>query len=423
MTDLTIDGEIFRVQVEGDPDRPTVLLSCSLGTDLSLFDAQMPALLEHFRVVRYDPRGHGRSTSAGAPYTLARLGADALAILDELGIDQVHVVGLSMGGVVAQWLLVNAPERIGRAVLANTAARIGTAEVWNTRIRTVLAEGTGALASATMERWFSAAFRETAPDRVAAVETLFRATSAPGYAGGCAALRDADLREAIRAVDRDVLILTGRDDPVTSEADIAVMTDAIAGSRHVVLDCRHISNIEAAAAFNAAMIEFLTAKAPARIARPRLRKRTAPDRRPARGRVVSARSSRTPVGARAKAAKPSPVRADPATKPPARKTKPASAKATTAKPATAKTTTASPPAKPRAAAKSSPKKTARAARPGIAKTSAARTRVAETTAAKKPAAKKVGAKKTTAKKATVPKKPAARRRPTKTPTRPGRRRT
>ena len=424
MTDLTIDGEIFRVEVEGDPSRPAVLLSCSLGTDLSLFDAQMPALLEHFRIVRYDPRGHGRSTTQGAPYSLARLGADALAILDALDIEQAHVVGISMGGAVAQWLLVNAPERIGRAVLANTAARLGTPDVWNARIATVLSEGMEALASATMERWFSDPFRAADPKSVARIETVFRATSAQGYAGGCAALRDMDLREAIRTVEAPVLILTGRDDPVTSAAEIDAMTGAIAGAQHVALDCRHISNIEAQAAFDAAVVGFLTARRPA--ARRRDARKGAPTRRRAR-----ATSARSPLKAR-KAA-PAPARRAPTARKTATRNAPAKpakrhavAKATpkkSVKTATGRTAVAKAGARTPVAKKAVTKK-------AVIKKATAKKTIAKKPITKKPAAKKVAAKKVAAKKVAPKKvakkglvrKPATRRRPSRSPRRPGRKR-
>ena len=198
-----------------------------------------------------------------------------------------------MGGAVGQWLLVNAPGRIDRAVLANTAARLGTPETWNARIATVLAHGTPAIAAATMGRWFSPQFRKNAPARVASVEAVFREIPGAGYAGACAALRDMDLRRAIIAIDRPVLVVSGRDDAVASEADIAALTGAIRGARHVALDCRHISNIEEAAAFDAAVIAFLTAPAPAQAGRPSRK----PASRRGTGRASAARSPLKPAGA------------------------------------------------------------------------------------------------------------------------------
>ena len=434
MTNLTIDGETFRVEVEGDPSRPALLLSSSLGADLSMWNAQMPAFLAQFRVVRYDPRGHGGSTRAGAPYSLARLGADALAILDALDIERTHFLGISMGGAVGQWLLVNAPERIDRAVLANTNARFGAPQGWNERIRSAVSHGTQALAAATMERWFSAGFRADHADNVAAMDKVFRATSSEGYAAACAALRDMDMREALRAVDRPVLLVTGRDDSIASAADIATMLGAIPGAQHIELDCKHISNIGAQAAFDAAVVAFLTApiraskarakaSPPAKPATRRLARRVTAARsplKPARAAATparrrpakeSARSEAKPARAKAsprKAARPAstrrvspvaaraPVAKAAAAKSPARKAKPAKAPAT---------------AKPRRGVAISP-----ATRKAVAKKAVTKKAVTKKGAVKKATAKKVVKKATPTKKVTA--KPAARR-PTKK-TRPGR---
>jgi 3-oxoadipate enol-lactonase len=445
MTDLTIDGETFRVEVEGDPARPVLLLASSLGAGLTMWDAQMPAFLQHFRVVRYDPRGHGGSTRAGAPYSLARLGGDALAILDALGIERAHIVGISMGGAVAQWLLVNAPERVDRAVLVCTNARFAPPQLWNERIGKVLSHGTQALASVTMERWFSEGFRASHADVVAATEKVFRATSAEGYAAAAAALRDMDMREALRSVERPVLVVTGRDDGIASPADIAGMLSAIAGARHVELDCKHISNIEAQADFDAAVIAFLTGPVPARARKPREVKPKAvakpATRRPA-GRTILARSplKRTravaPPERRPRPADPTRAAAKPARKAAPRKAarpgatrraSPVAARAPVEKAAAktparkTKTAATKTPAttKPRRATKAST-----ATRKAVAKKAVTKKAVTKKAATKKPVTKKVPAKKVAAKTRassapTKPAKPGARRTTKKRPGRPG----
>ena len=452
MTDLTIDGEIFRVEVEGDSAQPVLLLSGSLGADLSMWDAQMPAFLAHFRVVRYDPRGHGRSTREGAPYSLARLGADVLAILDALAIERTHFLGLSMGGAVGQWLLVNAPERIDRAVLANTNARFAPSQLWNERILSVLSKGTQALAAATMERWFSKGFRAGKAETVAAIDRVFRATSREGYAASSAALRDMDMREALRAVDRPVLLLTGVDDSIASAADIATMLDAIPGARHVELDCKHISNIEAQTAFDAAVVAFLTAPVRAGKTRPPKAAATPATRRLA-GRRTAVRSPLKRAGASVAPARRRPA-VDPAravSKPARTKTSPRKAarpasprrvspvvarlpvaKAVPPKPASAK----SPVRKAKPAVKSSVPSTPKPRR-GAALSAATRKAVAKKAVTKKAVTKKAvtkkggiqknavkkAAAKKTVKKATTAKKvigkPAARRPTKKQPGRSG----
>ena len=389
-------------------------MSPSLGSDLTLFDAQMSALLEHFRVVRYDPRGHGGSTTAGAPYALARLGRDALAILDALGMETAHFIGLSMGGAVGQWLLVHAPERIGRAVIANTAARLGHPDLWNERIVTVLAKGTQALAAATMERWFSPAFRKRAAKRVAAVETVFCETGGEGYAGACAALRDMDLREAIKRIERPVLVISGREDSVTSDADIAALTSSIPGARHVELDCRHVSNIEQAEDFNAAVVAFLTAPMSARAPR----KPPAP-RRSAGGRAAAARvplkPASTGTSTKRAAARATPAKAT-------RRARGAVAK--TPEPTRAKPSAAKAPAKKAAVKKAGPGKSAakKTPRKSVARrtptTARATPRKTPNKAAAKTAPAKKGAGKKTAAKKMAARRPASTRRTS--PKRPGR---
>lgn len=437
MTDLTIGDETFRVRAEGDQTRPTLMLSNSLGTDLTLWEGQMPALLKHFRVIRYDSRGHGRSVTDEGPYSIARLGGDALAILDALEIEKAHFVGISMGGAVAQWLLVNAPERIERAVLANTAARLGTPDVWNERIQSVLSDGMEANAATTIERWFSSDFSARQPDRVAAVHAVLLATPPRGYAACCAALRDMDLREALRSVQHPVLVVTGRADPVVTEEDAALLVETIRGAKHVVLDAKHISNIEAEAAFNEAVVGFLTAPAqagsPRTGAKPRAsRKPATVTRRPTIGRATAARSplKKSAERAPAKAAKTSGTVAKATNKAGTVRRRPTS-KATRTRTTAAERKSAkkSPKAKATEAKRPTTTRPATTTKRPAGKTAPARR--ATTTAAARGAVKKAAAKatktakKTPAKKKDTPKKlPVARRKATTKPRRPaGRRKT
>ncbi len=163
---MMINGEAFNVLVEGDEGAPALMLAHSLGTNLHVFDKLMPGLLRHFRVVRYDGRGHGSSVVTPGPYSVAQLGHDALGIMDALGLEKVDWLGLSKGGAVGLWLLSHAPERIGRAVLANVAAHFGSPDMWNERIRTVHEKGIESLAPSVLENWFTKSFREHHPEEV-----------------------------------------------------------------------------------------------------------------------------------------------------------------------------------------------------------------------------------------------------------------
>ncbi len=306
MAELTVEGGTFHVEVDGDPSKPVLVLSNSLGTVLSLWDEQMPAFLRHFRVVRYDSRGHGGSHVGAPPYSIDRLGRDVLSIMDGLEIDRAHFLGLSLGGAVGQWLLLNAPDRIERVVLANTAARLGTADIWNARIRGVLAGKLDDNAQDTITRWFGRDFIDRNPDKIEALQTTLRTMSPQGYAGSCAALRDMDLRHAVSRVRHPVLVISGVDDPVTSADDIAILA-AMPNAQHVVLAARHVSNVEAPAAFNEAAVRFLTSAGKARSGRASAspRKAHSGDRR-AGGRVTGA--ARRPI-AKVASARKGPARA------------------------------------------------------------------------------------------------------------------
>lgn len=253
------DGDL-NYQLEGPAGAPVLLLSNSLGTDLHMWDAQIPAFTQHFQVLRYDTRGHGQSVVSEGPYSIEQLGRDVLALLDALDIAKASFCGLSMGGLIGQWLAINAPQRIERLVLCNTAAKIGSPEVWNPRIDSVLAGGTQAmreLRDASIARWFTAAFAAAQPEKVEPVVGMLAQTSPDGYAANCAAVRDADFREQIAAIAASTLIVCGSADPVTTVADGRFMAERIVGAQLLELHAAHLSNVEAGVAFTQALLDFL----------------------------------------------------------------------------------------------------------------------------------------------------------------------
>jgi 3-oxoadipate enol-lactonase len=257
MDDVVEDGCRIAVRIDGALDRPPLLLSNSLGTTHRMWDAQMPALIEAFRVIRYDSRGHGQSDAPPGDYSIARLAADALAVLDSLHIETAEFVGLSKGGMVGQWLGAHAPERLTRLVLANTAAWLGPAQAWQSRIETVMRDGMGAITEAVLERWFTPGFRDQAPEAVAPVRDMLLATAPQGYAGCCAAIRDMDQRESLQAIRVPTLVIGGLQDPATLPAKAEEIAAGVADSRLVMLDAAHLSNIEQPRAFTAALLDFL----------------------------------------------------------------------------------------------------------------------------------------------------------------------
>jgi 3-carboxy-cis,cis-muconate cycloisomerase len=242
---------------DGPGDKPVLLLSNGLGTNLTMWDGQIAALSSYFRVLRYDQRGHGRSAVPPGPYSIEQLGRDVVALLDGLGVERCCFCGLSMGGMIGQWLGANAPDRLTKVVLCNTAAKIGTLDSWNTRIELVLKSGVEAAIPLVLERWFTPAFQMGAPDVVARNREMLVATAPAGYVAGCAAVRDMDLRETVRHVGVKTLVVAGTYDPVTPPAEGRYLADAVAGARYVELPAAHLSNVEVPEEFNAAVLEFL----------------------------------------------------------------------------------------------------------------------------------------------------------------------
>jgi 3-oxoadipate enol-lactonase len=249
--------EDLNYRVDGAPDAPALVLSNSLGTDLSMWDAQMPALSARFRVVRYDTRGHGASAVTPGPYTIGELGRDVLLLLDALKIHRAHFCGLSMGGMIGMWMGAQAPDRIGRLVLANTAPKIGTPEMWNQRIDGVRKGGMQTVVDTLLERWFTPGFRARAPEQVSRVRAMLLATPPEGYVACCAAVRDMDQREAIGGITHPTLVISGAHDPVIPLDEARATAERIRGARYVELDAAHLSNVEAAERFTGELLAFL----------------------------------------------------------------------------------------------------------------------------------------------------------------------
>ena len=252
------NGARLNYRLDGPADAPALVLSNSLGTNLSMWDPQIPALVTQFRVLRYDTRGHGQSSVTAGPYSITQLGRDVVGLLDGLGIERAHFCGLSMGGVTGMWLGVYAADRINRLVLCNTAAKIGSPETWNPRIEMVRTKGMAAVAETQAQRWFTPAFIAKAPGVIAATRQMIASTSTEGYAANCGAIRDSDQRETISRIRARTLMIGGLHDPVISAADIRYLVDTIPGAKLVELDASHLSNVEAPVEFTKALVNFLT---------------------------------------------------------------------------------------------------------------------------------------------------------------------
>lgn len=239
---------------------PWVALSHSLACDASMWDAQAERLRRRFTVLRYDLRGHGRSECRTAPAALEDLGADLLRILDAFGVDAAALVGLSLGGLVAQHLAATAPERVSRLVLAGTTAVYPESlrSLWSGRIGTARRDGLEPLVEPTLERWFTRGFREREPATVARIAASIRATSREGYAGCCAVLAAVDMRPMLGAIRCPTLVIVGEQDAGTPPAMAEALAAGIAGARlHVVPDAAHLCCVERPDAFADALDAFL----------------------------------------------------------------------------------------------------------------------------------------------------------------------
>lgn len=263
MAHLQLADGVLNYRLDGPEHAPVLVLSNSLGTDLHMWDTQVAAWSTHFRVLRYDTRGHGGSLVTEGPYCIEQLGRDVLALLDALDIQQAHFCGLSMGGLIGQWLGINAGERLKRLVLCNTAARIGTPETWNPRIEMVLREGAAAmqgLRDASIERWFTPAFASIEPEQVTRITDMLAATSPKGYAANCGAVRDADFRDRLSEIKVPLLVVSGSADAVTPPSGGLFIQERVAGAEYAEFQAAHLSNVEVGEPFSRRVADFLLAR-------------------------------------------------------------------------------------------------------------------------------------------------------------------
>jgi 3-oxoadipate enol-lactonase len=253
------DGCPLHVQVEGREGAPLLMLSNSLGTNLHMWDDQAPEFAKHFRLVRYDRRGHGKSGVPKGPYSMERFGRDVLSILDALKIKTVNWCGLSMGGMVGQWLGANAPNRIEKLVLSNTNFNYADKTPWNDRIKFVQEKGLGELVGLNMERWFTKNFRGSAPQAIARMTEMFVATNPAGYIASCEAIRDMDFSASNPRVTAPTLVIVGKQDPATPPSAGEAIQKQIKGAKLASLDAAHIANVELPKQYTETVLNFLRA--------------------------------------------------------------------------------------------------------------------------------------------------------------------
>ena len=264
MTDSGVKAGEVKVHftVDGPSDAPAgspaVVLSNSLGSTWSMWDAQVPELTKRYKVVRYDVRGHGGSPVPQGPYTIDDLAGDVVALMDRLGLEKAHFVGLSLGGMTGMRLAQANPERVEKLVVLCTAAVLGPAESWHDRAKTVRAEGTAAVADAVVRRWYTDDFFKRFPERATAARDTIAATPAEGYAGCCEAIAAMDLTAELPRITAPTLAIAGAEDPATPTPHLRRIAESVAqGTLLEVPRAAHLANDEQPEIVNQAITEFL----------------------------------------------------------------------------------------------------------------------------------------------------------------------
>ncbi|MCI2418266.1 3-oxoadipate enol-lactonase [Saccharopolyspora sp. K220] len=245
-------------ELSGPDGAPVVVLSNSIGTDLTLWDEQVPALAQEFQVLRYDQRGHGSTAAGPGPYTLKQLSGDVLALLDNLGIRKAHFAGVSLGGMTGMWLAEHAPERIDRLALICTSAELGPPSNWRERAALVREKGTRAMVEPSLPRWFTAELAGRA-DIVEKFGGMLAAADDEGYAGCCEAIASMDLLPKLAEITAPTLVIAGAEDPATPPEHAERIAASVAGARVEVLSpAAHLANAEQPEAVNRLLLDHFT---------------------------------------------------------------------------------------------------------------------------------------------------------------------
>lgn len=254
----TGDGYRLAYRLEGDASKPVLVLSNSIATTLHMWDGQIAALTPHFRVLRYDGRGHGKSDAPAGAYSMDRLGRDVVELLDALGIERAHFLGLSLGGFVGQWLGIHAPERIGLLILSNTSAHLGAVSEFDARIAALqISPDMGAVAETFLANWFPASMIQAKEPAIEPFRDMLLSTAPLGLAGNYAAVRDSDMRRTITLINRPTLVIAGIDDTVTLASHSEQIASNIPGARLVMMPAVHLPNVEHPDLYARTVLDFL----------------------------------------------------------------------------------------------------------------------------------------------------------------------
>jgi len=252
----------MKYKIQGTPNSPILIFSNSLGSEMMMWDELIPYLLPYFRVLQYDTRGHGDSKKNinTEGYTIELLGKDIINLMDELNIETAYYCGLSMGGLIGQYLGINHSNRFEKIVLSNTGAKIGNDERWNSRIKIITKNGMQAIVEDTMERWFTEDFRKLNQQKVAKTNAMFLRSDVQGYSNCCCAIRDADFRNQLQNLSVETLVITGDEDPVTNVEQAEFLVANIPNATLKVFHARHLAATELPKEYAETLIEFFTGK-------------------------------------------------------------------------------------------------------------------------------------------------------------------
>lgn len=255
---MTVELSYDLVPGSGTPGE-TVVLVGSLGSDRSMWDRQLAGLAEVVDVVAVDLRGHGQSPVPAGPYSIDELSEDVLAVIDSLDRDRVHLVGLSLGGAIVQWIAVHRPARVLSLTLLCTSARFGDPQGWLDRAAAVRADGTESIAQAVLSRWFTPELAAGDADLTAHHRAMISNTPDEGYAAACEALAAWDNRADLGRISARTLVVAGEQDPATTPADLRIIADGVARSTfHVVPNAAHLANVEQAETVTSLIVRHIT---------------------------------------------------------------------------------------------------------------------------------------------------------------------
>ncbi|MDB5999834.1 MAG: 3-oxoadipate enol-lactonase [Rhizobacter sp.] len=255
---INVPGAAIAYRFDGAADAPVLMLANSLAADMRMWDANVAGLARTHRVLRYDMRGHGGSSTPPGHYTPAMLADDAVALMDALRIERVHFVGLSLGGIVGQQLGARYPNRLLSLSLCDTMSQQAAPVAWGERIVAVKATGMQAVVDSTLERWLTPRFRQGHPEAVAGLREMILGTRSEGFVGCAAAVRDLAQTALLGQIRAPTLVLTGDADPVCTPLQAQALQAQIPGAVVAVIDeAAHLPNVEQPDPFNAAIEQFI----------------------------------------------------------------------------------------------------------------------------------------------------------------------